>query len=789
MLQLFVNGTFVGSANPGGNNWTGGDAAGFGTRGGNNVGGIGGGQQNTESFSGQIASIRAYRNRILTADEIENNFLALSGPDVTPPEIASLSPQDGATGLYPGISLTAIFDENIAPTGSGTITLKNLTAATDQVITLPDSQVSVSGSQLIIEPAANLAFDSTYAVRISADAIQDPSGNLFGGIDDDTTWSFSTAAQNLNPPVIVVKSPQDASDGAGIGTNIVATFDQSLLLGSGNIIIKDLVDDSTTQTIDVTDSAQVMLVGNVMTINPAGVLASATEYAVRIPATAARNFSEVNIAGIADDTEWTFTTSNLTSHLSILDLVANGNINPATSEPWKHGDRHRLVFISSEGLTPRDDTAPSSFGSWNSIDTWNAEAQRLANNAVGHELGGATWKVVGSTLAVNARDNTRTNPTVHGTGHPIMLIDGKTIVARDFNELWGPTGHQIRNVIDLTENKVEGANQTIGEAPAIPWPFTGTNISGTVISGGHLRSITGTQAIRQGQGDNLRGWIDRANFTVAAQSSGAMAIYVMSDELFVYNADDVTAPNLVSIVDNVSGGPVAVDAPVVYTVTFNEFMLPSTLTAADFSNAGSAVIEIGTISEVALSTYTVEVTPTTVGTLQLRINQGAVVTDLAGNALDTSAALTDDTIITVSEEAGYASWAGGFTGLTNTDPTLDFDGGGLATGIEWVVGGDPTDPSDDAALAPTFDNTSDPDFFIFTYRRTEAAAADANTTIAVEYGSNLTDWTTAEDGPNIVISVNEDGAGTGVDLVEVKIRRSLVDDKLFARLQVAVAAP
>jgi autotransporter-associated beta strand protein len=142
--------------------------------------------------------------------------------------------------------------------------------------------------------------------------------------------------------------------------------------------------------------------------------------------------------------------------------------------------------------------------------------------------------------------------------------------------------------------------------------------------------------------------------------------------------------------------------------------------------------------------------------------------------------------------APYLSWTGGpFAGtLTNTNPALDFDGGGLKTGIEWVVGGDPTAPGDDAALAPTFDNTSDPVFFIFKYRRTDAAAADAKTTIAAQYGSDLIGWTTAVAGADIVITPADDGAGAGIDLVVVKIRRTLaVGGRLFARLKVEVAMP
>ncbi|MFZ9937627.1 MAG: DUF6288 domain-containing protein, partial [Luteolibacter sp.] len=93
----------------------------------------------------------------------------------------------------------------------------------------------------------------------------------------------------------------------------------------------------------------------------------------------------------------------------------------------------------------------------------------------------------------------------------------------------------------------------------------------------------------------------------------------------------------------------------------------------------------------------------------------------------------------------YQSWAGGAFASTLTDPgpALDLDAGGLATALEWVLGGDPSDGGDDAGIAPTCDNTTDPEFFIFTYRRADPAAADANTAIKVEYGSDLAGWTEA----------------------------------------------
>ncbi|BCX47931.1 PKD domain-containing protein [Haloferula helveola] len=161
-----------------------------------------------------------------------------------------------------------------------------------------------------------------------------------------------------------------------------------------------------------------------------------------------------------------------------------------------------------------------------------------------------------------------------------------------------------------------------------------------------------------------------------------------------------------------------------------------------------------------------------------------------GNNLNSVYALSEPlTIISTAAGSPYDTWTGGFPGLSDPSPEGDDDGGGLQTGIEWVVGGDPSDGSDDAGLAPTFDNTSDPDFFIFTYLESDDAEADGFTSIAVQYGNDLVGWTDAvHDGTDIIITETELGA---VDSVEVKLRRSAfeMDGRLFARLQVLIAVP
>ena len=135
--------------------------------------------------------------------------------------------------------------------------------------------------------------------------------------------------------------------------------------------------------------------------------------------------------------------------------------------------------------------------------------------------------------------------------------------------------------------------------------------------------------------------------------------------------------------------------------------------------------------------------------------------------------------------AGYASWSGGaaFDADANSD--------GVDNGMAWVLGA--ANPSADAiGLLPTFDVTTDPAYFIFTYRRADSAFNDPNTTITMQYGSDLAGWTTAvHDGSNIIITPTDDfyGVSPGVDKVEVKIKKTLaVGGKLFGRLN-SVKAP
>ena len=121
--------------------------------------------------------------------------------------------------------------------------------------------------------------------------------------------------------------------------------------------------------------------------------------------------------------------------------------------------------------------------------------------------------------------------------------------------------------------------------------------------------------------------------------------------LNVADPGDTTPPTLTSIADDKSPGAAERNALVSYTVTFDEAMDPTTVTAADFGNAGSAAVTIGTVTPISATVFSVPVTPATTGSLQLRVIAGAELKDVAGNALvvPDPAGLPDDTTLTVAD--------------------------------------------------------------------------------------------------------------------------------------------
>lgn len=125
----------------------------------------------------------------------------------------------------------------------------------------------------------------------------------------------------------------------------------------------------------------------------------------------------------------------------------------------------------------------------------------------------------------------------------------------------------------------------------------------------------------------------------------------------------------------------------------------------------------------------------------------------------------------------FLTWSGGAAA------NVDSNGDGIQNGVAWALGA--LNPNANATgLLPTLDNTSDPTYVLFKFNRSDTAHADSNTAITVQYGSELSGWTTAtHDGDNVIIT---ETPGTPTDAIEVKLKRATLENsgKIFARLKV-----
>ncbi len=118
------------------------------------------------------------------------------------------------------------------------------------------------------------------------------------------------------------------------------------------------------------------------------------------------------------------------------------------------GDQYRLAFLTSK---VRDATSAS-------IADYNAFVTAAAN-AVPELLAlGTTWTAIASTVTVDARDNTNTNPNT-AVGVPIYLLND-TLLVNDNADLWdGSIGVPL------------GVDET-GSVPPFSLVWTGTGTDG-----------------------------------------------------------------------------------------------------------------------------------------------------------------------------------------------------------------------------------------------------------------------------------------------------------------------
>ena len=390
-------------------------------------------------------------------------------------------------------------------------------------------------------------------------------------------------------PVIDTFTPLDDSVDVPVDTRLTITFDRNITANTGNVLIRDLSDDSIVQSIDVTDVGQVFVVSNVVLITPATNLPDSSELYVEVPADAFLSVNGEGNEAISGNTIWNFATEDITPPSVVLSTPASSPIN----------DSFIVTFAFSEPVTG-----------------WDLTDINVVNGTPG---------------ILN-----QINPTLY-QAQITPLTDGDIIIsvlADQFQDLAGNdniASNVLTIVYDATLPVVEITSSTTSD----PTNFSPFQITFTISE--ETTSIEEVDLTLINASVNNFTEVNSTLYTMTITPEGDGPVTVglgagiiednagnTNEETLFTVTYDGTSPFFNSITSS-SPSPVNTDFPVTFTT--NEPITGFTIDDLIVVNG-----EASSFVEVTPQEYTILVTPTITvnGNITININAGAAV-DLAGN--------------------------------------------------------------------------------------------------------------------------------------------------------------
>jgi hypothetical protein len=560
---------------------------------------------------------------------VPNDFAGITGTnawnfttaavDSTPPTLTSIT--DSVTGgpsfTNQPITFTVTFSEDIIDSGDGAVTAADFNNAGTSTVTFGAiTETSPGVFTVVVTPTTA----GTVQLRIPTTAqIADLGGNIVDvttALLDDTTVTIN-ASTTLGAGDIAVIGYNTNGTPSDSFTILVLTdllpgttffVNDNEIAADGNASFADLVEGEASFTVK---TGQTITAGTVISLPWGAAAVSTTTY----------DWSSTSGFGLGNNNEEIYIyTAPLISSTTPTAFIYGVDIGTSTTAR-PAGLVAGVSFISPTSTASRYKTTGATYtGSKSNL------LAAIGNTAANWEAlaPGATtdWTFsVGSdttppTLAsMDDNDNDDTVASGDSLTYTVTFsedIDSATVTAADFDN-------------DGT------AGITIG---------TVTETSAGVFSVQVATTSAGTLRLRIPAGSVIK--------DVAGND---LVVPVSDDTVVTVTAGDVTAPTVTSITDNTVDGVIGVGATVIYTVTFSEDIDQATVSSADFDNAGNSSVTFGTITETSAGVFTVPVTATNAGTVQLRIPTNAAISDVAGNALVVNPAILDAETITVDGTA------------------------------------------------------------------------------------------------------------------------------------------
>ena len=544
--------------------------------------------------SGSTLSAGTYQVRVRATDSGSLGYdkaFTVTVNDDAAPTLTSATPADNATGIAPSANIALTFSENIAA-GTGNITLVNVstgtTVETFNIATGTGDQggtVSISGAVLTLDPSANLAEATQYAVRIAGTAIEDSSHNAFAGISNDTSYNFSTGVSDSAAPTLLAinrSSPSTETHNAS-SVDFVLRFNEA-------VTGLDSSDFTAVASSGLTGATVASVAGNgtaTITVTVNGYTGTGT---LGLGFNAGQNITD--IAGNAFVTATPADSEHYAIDRSAPTLVSFTRLGHAAESTRASSAQFLAVFSESvSGVDAAD------FDLSGSVGTAIGDAGNIAVSG-----SGATRTITVSNLAGNGSLGLNLNASASITdaaGNSLVNVNPTTGVDEGYvRDATAPSAVAITRTGNATTNGSSVSfnvvfNETVTQVGTGDFSLTTTGTAS-----GSIASVTGsgdayTVTVNNVSGDGTLGLAFSGGQDIVDSAGNAFAGLVPS--LSETYAVDHSLPTVTSIhragVNQLAAGA---SADAIFTVVFSEAV--TGVSSGDFTVTGSATGSISSVS-------------------------------------------------------------------------------------------------------------------------------------------------------------------------------------------------
>jgi methionine-rich copper-binding protein CopC len=214
--------------------------------------------------------------------------------DTEPPEVISVTPEDGEIEVSPDAEISAVFSESVDESSLVFFISDSSGNRVSGAVSYDDEKKTA-----IFTPETALSYGMTYTAAIGAQ-LSDLAGNTMSA---DHSWQFTTAAEapgDTEPPEVISVTPEHGETGVSSDAEISAVFSESVDESSLVFFISDSSGDKVSGAVSYYDEKKTAI------FTPENAL----NYGMTHTAAIATQLSDLAGNTMSADYSWTFTTES-----------------------------------------------------------------------------------------------------------------------------------------------------------------------------------------------------------------------------------------------------------------------------------------------------------------------------------------------------------------------------------------------------------------------------------------------------------------------------------------------